>query len=109
MDELEWVREDKQLSADERDRAVNELIELVVAVDGILQIQAKQDAEYFVANCDRVFTREELDVIQQTLLKAYRWQYIVSGVQVPRFGKVLSGLITTEQGERIGAALATIM
>ena len=109
MDELEWVREDKKLSAEERDRAVNELIELVVAVDGILQVQAKQDAEYFVANCDRVFTSEELETIRETMLKAYRWQYIISGVQVPRFGKVLTGLITPEQGERIGSALATIM
>jgi hypothetical protein len=109
MDELEWVREDRKLSAAERDQAVNDLIELVVAVDGILQAQAKHDAEYFVANCDRAFSREELDVLRQTMLKAYRWQYIVSGVQVPRFGKVLTDLITPAQGERIGAALATIM
>jgi hypothetical protein len=109
MDELEWVREDRKLSGAERDQAVNDLIDLVVAVDGILQAQAKQDAEYFVANCDRAFGSGELDVLRQTILKAYRWQYIVSGVQVPRFGKVLTDLITPAQGERIGAALATIM
>jgi hypothetical protein len=109
MDELEWVREDRKLSAAERDRGVNDLIDLVVAVDGILQAQAKQDAEYFVANCGRAFSSEELDVLRQTILKAYRWQYIVSGVQVPRFGKVLTDLITPAQGERIGAALATVM
>jgi len=109
MDELEWVREDNKLSMTERDQAVNELIDLVVAVDGILQAQAKQDAEYFVANCERVFSSEELNTIRKTMLKAYRWQYIVSGVQVPRFGKVLSSLITAEQGERIGTALASIM
>jgi hypothetical protein len=109
MDELEWVREDRKLSAAERDQAVNDLIDLVVAVDGILQAQSKEDAEYFVANYDRVFSSEELGVLRQTILKAYRWQYIVSGVQVPHFGKVLSALITPAQGERIGAALATIM
>ena len=109
MDELEWLREDQKLSAAERDEAVNELIELVTAVDGILQAQAKQDAEYFIASCDRVFSSEELELTRQTVLKAYRWQYIVSGVQVPRFGEVLSSLITAEQGERIGTALAPIM
>lgn len=109
MDELEWVREDQKLSADEREQAVNDLIDLVVAVDGILQAQAKQDGEYFVANCNRAFTRDELDNIQQTILKAYRWQYIISGVQVPRFGQVLTSLISPAQGERITAALATIM
>ena len=109
MDELEWLREDQKLSAAERDEAVNELIELVTAVDGILQAQAKQDAEYFIASCDRVFSSEELELTRQTILKAYRWQYIVSGVQVPHFGKVLSSLITVQQGDRIGAALAPIM
>jgi len=109
MDELEWVREDRKLSAEQRDRAVNELIELVTAVDGILQAQAKQDAEYFVANCNRAFISEDVAAIRQTMLNAYRWQFIISGVKVPRFGKVLNGLITPEQGERIASALATIM
>jgi len=109
MDELEWLREDARMSDEERDRAVDELIELVVAVDGILQVQARQDAEYFAGNCDRAFSSEELAAVHQTVLEAYRWQYIVSGVQVPRFGQVLSGLINSEQAERIGAALATIM
>jgi len=109
MDELEWVREDSKLSAEQRERAVDDLIELVVAVDGILQAQAQQDAEYFIANSSRSFTSEELEALQQTVLRAYRWQYIASGVQVPRFGQVLSSLITPAQGERIGAALANIV
>lgn len=109
MDELEWVREDQKLSDSERDQAVNDLIELVGAVDGILQIQAKQDAEYFVSNCNRTFTSDELSAIHDNILKAYRWQYIVSGVQVPHFGEVLGTLITGEQAERINNALAPIM
>src|SRR6266480_3614822 len=47
LDELEWVRVDAALTAEQRDRAVDELIELVAAVDGILQTQAKADAIYF--------------------------------------------------------------
>ena len=43
------------------------------------------------------------------LLKAYRWQYIVSGVQEPRFGEVLKALVTPPQMERIGKALAPII
>src|SRR5436190_21266752 len=49
LDELEWVRHDAGLTAQQRDRAVDEFIELVGAVDGILQAQAKADAGYFVA------------------------------------------------------------
>jgi hypothetical protein len=43
------------------------------------------------------------------MLKAYRWQYIVSGVQDERFQKILGGMITPDQMKRIGAALAPIV
>ena len=108
MDELEWVREDKHLSHSERDQSVTDLIDLVVAVDGILQAQAKQDTAYFAATCGRSIADHEIDSIHATILKAYRWQYIISGVEVPHFGKVLTSLITPKQFERIGAALATL-
>ena len=51
LDELEWVRHDAELTADERDKGVDEFIELVAAIDGILQAQATADADYFAANC----------------------------------------------------------
>jgi hypothetical protein len=41
--------------------------------------------------------------------KAYRWQYIVSGVQDPRFVGILREMITEAQMQRIGAALAPII
>jgi hypothetical protein len=46
--------------------------------------------------------------IDAAFLQAYRWQYIHSGAQHPHFGKVLSSLITEDQGQRIQAALATL-
>jgi hypothetical protein len=42
------------------------------------------------------------------VLGAYRWQYIVSGVQ-GRFSEVLGRVINAAQSERIGQALAPIM
>jgi hypothetical protein len=108
IDELEWVRVDAALTAEQRDRAVDELIELVAAVDGILQIQAKADAMYFAATCGRAVGEAEAQIIEAGFLKAYRWQYIHSGVQHPQFGKVLSSLISEKQGQRIQAALATL-
>jgi len=108
LDELEWVRVDVALTAEQRDRAVDELIELVAAVDGILQIQAKADAMYFAATCGRAVGEAEAQIIEAGFLKAYRWQYIHSGVQHPQFGKVLSSLISEKQGQRIQAALATL-
>jgi hypothetical protein len=50
IDELEWMREDAKLASDAaRDAAVEDLIALVGGVDGILQAQAKADADYFLA------------------------------------------------------------
>ena len=108
LDELEWAREDAKLTGAERDRAVDELIELVGAVDGILQLQAGADADYFLKACGRTFTQPEAERIRPGVLGAYRWQYIVSGVQ-GRFSEVLGRMINKEQGNRIGQALAPIM
>ena len=108
LDELEWVRHDAELTAEKRDRAVDEFIELVAAVDGILQAQAKADAGYFAATCGRAVQEAEARSIEAAFLKAYRWQYIHSGAQHPHFGKVLSSLITENQGQRIQSALATL-
>jgi hypothetical protein len=109
MDELEWIREDARLTAEERDQAVNDLIALVGAIDGLLDAQSKADADYFVAVSGRAYSPEQIEQIRAAVFTAYRWQYIVSGVQDPRFNGVLGKLITTEQGARINAALAPIM
>jgi len=108
LDELELVRHDAGLTAEQRDRAVDDFIELVGAVDGILQAQAKADANYFAARCGRAVGEAEARVIEAAFLRAYRWQYIHSGAQHPQFGKVLSGLITENQGQRIQTALAAL-
>ncbi len=70
--------------------------------------QAKADAEYFVINAGRKFSPAE-QTIGDVLQKAYRWQYIASGVQEPRFVEVLKALVTPAQMERIGKALAPIL
>ena len=108
LDELEWMRHDATLTDDKRDRAVDEFIELIDAVDGILQTQAKADAAYFASNCGRPLTETEAQEIESSVLTAYRWQYIHSGAQHPHFGKVLSGLTTETQRRRIQSALSTL-
>jgi len=108
LDELEWKRCDAGMTADARDRAVDEFIELVGAVDGILQAQAASDARYFAAACGRDVGEIEAGQIAAAFLEAYRWQYVHSGAQHPRFVEVLGGLITPDQGRRIQAALDTL-
>ena len=109
LDELEWVRENRRLAMRHKDQAVDDLIGLVAAVDGILQAQSAVDAGYFSRIAGRPFTVEQTAAIRAAVLKAYRWQYIASGVQHPHFGKLLSGMTTEAQMLRIQSALAPIV
>jgi hypothetical protein len=109
LDELEWKDEHARLSPAERDRAVNDLITLVAAVDGILQAQAASDADYFFRNVSRSFSFEQVAQVKTSVLSAYRWQYIISGVRHPHFGRLLSSMTTPAQMLRIQTALAPIM
>jgi hypothetical protein len=109
LDELEWKRENARLDDAARDRAVADLIELVGAVDGIVRTIAAADAQYFLGACGRSFTAGEIERVERGLLQAYRWQFIVSGVQHPQFTDVLGAMISEAQGRRINEALAPLM
>jgi hypothetical protein len=109
LDEIEWLREDRRLTATQKDAAVDDLIALVVAVDGILQAQATADTDYFLRIAGRSFTEQQTSMIRATVLRAYRWQYIVSGVQHPHFARLLSGMTTEAQMGRIQSALAPVI
>jgi hypothetical protein len=109
LDELEWRREDARLTTTQRDAGVTDLIELVGAVDAILQVQAAADAEYFIAVCGRELGKGEEESVRATFLRAYRWQYIGSGVTDERFLEVLGDLVDTGQAARIKAALQPIL
>jgi hypothetical protein len=73
----------------QRDRAVDEFIELVAAVDGILQAQAKADAGYFVATCGRRWPRTRRAIRRR---HSSRRTAGSTSTRAPhqRFGKVLS-------------------
>jgi hypothetical protein len=108
MDELEWRRLDAGTSDAARDMAVDELIQLVGAVDGIVQGQAAADRDYFARTCGRRLTELETGMVQQTLLEAYRWQYILSGARHPHFASTLASLVTDNQLERVHDTLCDL-
>jgi hypothetical protein len=109
VDEIEWRREHERLSAEQRDAAVDDLIELVGMVDGMLQIQASADSNYFLGVCGRLLSPLQCDRLRKGVLDAYRWQYIVSGVKEARFARILGSLITADQAARMQSALAPLM
>ena len=109
IDELEWRREDARVTDEQRDQSVTDLIELVIAIDGILQAQAASDADYFIACTSRDFDADEQQAIRDTVLEAYRWQYIVSGIKDGQFVALLTEFIHDDQTSRVTEALAPLM
>jgi hypothetical protein len=109
LDEMEWRQENARIAPKERDSAVDDLIALAGAVDGIVQQQARADGDYFLAACGRSLPAAAGERVRNAILAAYRWQYIVSGAQDERFGAILGEIITPAQGGRINGALAPIV
>jgi hypothetical protein len=109
LDELEWTAEHARLTPAERDAAVDDLIALVGGVDGMLQGQSAADADYFMSIASRPFSTSEAEQLRHGILAAYRWQYIISGVQHAHFGRLLTSMTTPEQMARIQKALTPIM
>jgi len=107
LDKLEWKRVHAACSDHDLERGVDDLIELVGAIDGVLQSQARVDADYVIANGD--YTEPRKLMIRETILKAYRWQYIVSGVEEGTFVQLLQSMLTESQLARITSALATLL
>lgn len=108
LHELEWRHEDARVTEAEREQGVTDLVDLVAAVDGICHRQARADADYFLRSAGPFYSAIERSLVQDLVHRAYRWQYIVSGAQAPRFVEVLGALATPAQVERIGTALAPI-
>jgi hypothetical protein len=106
MDELEWRRIDTEMCPAVRNLAVDELIQLVGAIDAILQAQAAADGDYFARTCGRDLSASRIDMVKQTLLEAYRFQYILSGARHPHFASTLADLTTDAQLGRIHDALS---
>jgi len=108
IDELEWRRINNTISHEQRDLAVDQLIELIDAVDAIATAQAAADAAYFLATCGRRFDPVATNTVRQVFLEAYRLQYIVSGFRHPRFVVTLASLTSEAQLDRIQQAITRL-
>jgi hypothetical protein len=74
-----------------------------------VRTQSSADSGYFMRLCERTFSPAEQQQIREVMLRAYRWQYIASGAQHPQFIKMLSGMTTRAQLQRVQAALAALV
>lgn len=104
MDEAQHAKIDSLLideivqetTEEEREKAVDELIELGGAIDGLLSQQADLDLASLEKAIGRTLSEEEKAEIKRATQRAYRWTFIVSGLEHPNFVQIVSEL--TERG-----------
>jgi hypothetical protein len=87
---------------------IRDRIYLVHVVDGLVRQQAKADAEFFSRICGRELSKIERQQLHACVLQAYRWQYIVAGLQDIHFNQILGRMITVEHAAKISQALANL-
>lgn len=109
MDHLETLRAFAAADAAERDRAIDELIGLVAAVDGLLQKQTGYDVDNLARYLGRAFSADERAEIAAAVLRAKRYTFIETGVTHPRFQELFAEVTDAAQQQRVGDALAGLL
>jgi len=109
MDHLETVRAFAGMNETEKDAAIDDLIELVGAVDGWLVRQAQFDTANFEKYLDRIFSESERKRIFAALLRAKRHTFLVTGVTHPNFLELFGEVATPTQQERVNEALVAML
>jgi hypothetical protein len=109
MDHLETVRAFAGMTATEKDTAIDDLIDLVAAVDGLLKRQSESDVDNLERYCGRSLTETEKREAYASVLKAKRWAFIESGVTHPNFQALFGEVTTPAQQGRVRTALDALL
>jgi hypothetical protein len=111
LDEAQHAKIDTMLIAEraeglplsEREAAIDEVLELGGAIDGLLQQQIALNIETLAAVTGRTFTDAERQEIVDATLRAWRWTFLVSGLEHPNVVRMV-GSITHDGLAKISAA-----
>jgi hypothetical protein len=94
------------LSPDQREQAVDELLELGGAVDGLLAQQIELDIDALQAATGRTFAGLEREEIRRHQQRAYRWTFLVSGLEHPNFVAIVDQVTAGGAAKLAAAATA---
>jgi hypothetical protein len=97
------------MPADRRDRAIDDLIELVAAVHGLLEQQAAHDVDNLERSLDRTLPAADRREVQRAVMAAKRHAFIESGVTHPNFQELFGMVTTAEQRTRVQTALGAVL
>ena len=106
MDSLLIDEVARDLGPEDRKTAAAGLLELGGAVDGLLAQQVELDIDALQVATGRSFTDDERDDIRAHQQRAYRWTFLVSGLQHPNFVGIVGELTAAGQGKIAAAAQA---
>ncbi len=81
-----------EASEAERESAIDELRQLGTAIDGLLAQQLELDIDALERASTRAFSADERDEIRVAQQRAYRWTFLVSGLEHPRFLEVVDAV-----------------
>jgi len=98
LDEAQHAKIDTMLIAEmvedmplaDREAAIDEVLELGGAIDGLLQQQIGMNIDALEVTTGRVFTDAERQEISAKTLRAWRWTFLVSGLEHPKVVQLVS-------------------
>ncbi len=96
----------EQLTLEERETAIDEVLELGGAIDGLLAQQIGLNIDALERVSGRTFTEAEKEEITTNTQRAWRWTFLVSGLQHPNIVKAVGELTTSGPGKIEGVAAA---
>jgi hypothetical protein len=109
IDHLETLRAFQGMAEAEKDRAIDDLIELVGAVDGLLQTQAQMDVDNLQRYLERPLPAAEQREVLAGVLAAKRYTFIESGVTHPNFQELFGMVTTPAQQQKVQEALGPVL
>jgi hypothetical protein len=96
----------EKATLEEREAAIDEVLELGAAIDGLLSQQIGLNIETLERATDRRFTKAEKEEMTTKTWRACRWTFLVSGLEHPNFVKLVKELTKEGPGKINGAAEA---
>ena len=92
-----------------KDQAGADLIELVGAVDGLIQKQSAFDVQNLARATQRTFTNDESKEIYDNVLRAKPYCFIESGVTHPNFLDLFVAVTTPQQQQKVQKSIEALL
>jgi hypothetical protein len=111
LEHAETLRAFRGLTLAQQERAIDDFIDLIAGMEGLLHIQARLDVENLQRCIWRRLEKSEQAEILSAVLAAKRDTFVESGLTHPNFQELLRMVATPAQQQKVrqavGAALAT--